>query len=142
MTQYTATIMWERNAATFTDSRYSRGHQWQFDGGVVVPASASPHAVPRPFAVDAAVDPEEAFVAALASCHMLWFLSIAAKQGFVIDHEVMHHDAHEQCFIANSVKTTVRCEPSDVTASHKNQGIDDCPDRPERPGLEGVNIDD
>ena len=81
MSQYTAVITWERNGAVFTDNRYSRGHRWSFDGGIELPASASPQVVPLPHSVAAAVDPEEAFVASLASCHMLWFLSIAAKQG-------------------------------------------------------------
>ncbi len=85
MSRYTAVITWERSDAVFTDNRYSRGHRWKFDGGIEVPASASPHVVPLPFSVAAAVDPEEAFVAALASCHMLWFLSIAARQGFVVE---------------------------------------------------------
>jgi organic hydroperoxide reductase OsmC/OhrA len=103
-----------------------------------------------------AVDPEEAFVASLASCHMLWFLSIAAKRGFGVEryrdeatgvmarnadgklavtlvtlrpavtffgderpsqaeHEAMHHEAHDECFIASSVKTEVRCEPTTLT---------------------------
>lgn len=85
MGRYTATITWKRNGAVFTDGRYSRAHRWQFDGGIEVSASASPHVVPLPFSVEAAVDPEEAFVAALVSCHMLWFLSIAATQGFIVE---------------------------------------------------------
>ena len=153
MGQYKAVIIWERNGAVFTDNRYSRGHRWQFDGGIEVPASSSPHVVPLPLSVAAAVDPEEAFVAALSSCHMLWFLSIAAKRGFLVESyrdeavgvmaknaagklamtqvtlrpgvvfggeerpqsgevAAMHHEAHEQCFIASSVKTDVRCEPA------------------------------
>ena len=156
MSNYTATISWERNGAVFTDNRYSRAHRWTFDGGTEVPASSSPHVLPVPLSVAAAVDPEEAFVASLASCHMLWLLSIAARQGFVVEsyrdeasgvlaknaegklamtqvtlhpqlvfagekrpsaaeHEAMHHEAHEKCFIANSVKTDVRCEAVDVT---------------------------
>jgi organic hydroperoxide reductase OsmC/OhrA len=82
---YEARVAWERRGAVFTDNRYSRGHVWRFDGGVEVPASSSPHVVRPPLSVEAAVDPEEAFVAALASCHMLWFLSIAAKRGFVVE---------------------------------------------------------
>jgi organic hydroperoxide reductase OsmC/OhrA len=85
MAEYQATIDWERSGAEFVDNRYSRGHHWEFDGGVRVPASASPHAVRPPYSVAAAVDPEEAFVAALSSCHMLWFLSIAAKRNIVVD---------------------------------------------------------
>lgn len=136
----------------FTDNRYSRRHRWLFDGGVEVLASSSPEVVPLPMSVAAAVDPEEAFVVSLSSCHMLWFLSIAAKRGFLVDSYrdeavgviakdssgklamtcvtlhpdvqfggeqrptvdavvAMHHEAHEQCFIARSVKTDVRCEP-------------------------------
>jgi len=84
MSQYVAIILWQRDGAVFTDNRYSRGHRWQFDG-VEVPASSSPGAVPLPLSVATAVDPEEAFVASLSSCHMLWFLSIAAKRGFVVE---------------------------------------------------------
>jgi organic hydroperoxide reductase OsmC/OhrA len=85
MAEYTASVRWERSGANFTDNRYSRAHVWRFDGGVEVPASASPHVVPLPLSVEAAVDPEEAFVASLSSCHMLWFLSIAARRGFTVD---------------------------------------------------------
>ena len=85
MGEYRAVVVWERDGARFTDNRYSRGHRWQFDGGIEVPASASPHSVPLPMSVAAAVDPEEAFVAALSSCHMLWFLSLAARRGFVVE---------------------------------------------------------
>jgi organic hydroperoxide reductase OsmC/OhrA len=84
--EYTATVSWQRGSdAKFTDQRYSRAHQWAFDGGAVVPASSSPHVVPVPMSNAAAVDPEEAFVAALSSCHMLFFLFHAARKGFVID---------------------------------------------------------
>jgi organic hydroperoxide reductase OsmC/OhrA len=82
---YTAAVAWERDGARFTDNRYSRGHRWEFDGGVRVSASASPHSVPLPLSVAEAVDPEEAFIAAVASCHMLWFLSIAAERGHLVD---------------------------------------------------------
>jgi len=150
--EYTATIAWDRDGAAFTDQRYSRKHRWFFDGGVEVLASASPHSVPPPLSVEAAVDPEEAFVAAISSCHMLWFLSIAAKKGFVVDEyrddaigtmgrnargkvvvamvrlrphvsfsgsssptqaelNALHHEAHETCYIANSITTEVTCEP-------------------------------
>ncbi len=152
MAEYNTVVVWSRDGATFTDNRYSRGHRWLFDGGVEVPASSSPHIVPVPLSVAAAVDPEEAFVVSLSSCHMLSFLYIAAKRGFLVERyrdeavgvltkdtagnlamtrvtlrpgvefggdgrptadEVMamHHEAHEQCFIARSVKTDVRCEP-------------------------------
>ena len=83
--QYRATVKWRRGGAKFTDQRYSRGHEWSFDGGMTVPASSSPLSVRLPYSVAEAVDPEEALVAALASCHMLTFLYVAAKQGFVVD---------------------------------------------------------
>ncbi|MEP7340772.1 MAG: OsmC family protein [Acidobacteriota bacterium] len=159
MSEYNVTVHWERGDQLFTDNRYSRGHSWDFDGGVQVPASSSPHVVPLPYSNAAAVDPEEAFVASLSSCHMLCLLSIAAKRGFCIDGYVddaigilekdpsgrlamtrvtlrprasfsgiklpteaeiqaMHHQAHEECFIASSVKTDVRCEPVYVTRAH------------------------
>lgn len=85
MSEHRATIIWQRGDQPFTDNAYSRGHQWQFDGGVTVPASASPDVVPLPMSVAENVDPEEAFVAALSSCHMLTFLAIAAKRRFVVD---------------------------------------------------------
>eukprot|EP01028_Stygiella_incarcerata_P010248 TRINITY_DN52145_c0_g1_i1.p1 TRINITY_DN52145_c0_g1~~TRINITY_DN52145_c0_g1_i1.p1 ORF type:complete len:156 (-),score=8.49 TRINITY_DN52145_c0_g1_i1:218-685(-) len=149
MSKHTATIQWQRQASEiFSDNQYSRAHTWTFDGGLQVPASPSPHVVPLPLSVAENVDPEEAFVAALSSCHMLVFLSIAAKRRYVIDSyidaaegeltkgdngkewvsrvelnpsivfsgdkqptqeqlEKMHHMAHENCFIANSVKTEV-----------------------------------
>ena len=151
MSEYNTVVEWNRDGAVFTDNRYSRGHRWLFDGGVEVPASSSPSVVPLPLSVGAAVDPEEAFVASLSSCHMLVFLSIAAKRGFVVDSyrdeavgllakdsfgklamtrvtlrpqiefsgdkrptadelAAMHHESHEQCFIASSVKTDVRLE--------------------------------
>jgi organic hydroperoxide reductase OsmC/OhrA len=149
---YDVQIRWSRGDAVFTDNRYSRAHTWHFDGGIEVPASSSPHVVRLPLSSAAAVDPEEAFVASLSSCHMLWFLSIAAQAGWRVDRyadgavgvlgknaagkiavtvvtlhphatfsgpklpsreEVveMHHKAHNECFIANSVTTDIRCEP-------------------------------
>jgi len=85
MSEYAATIRWRRGNQSFTDDQYSRGHEWEFDGGITVPASASPAIVPLPLSVAENIDPEEAFVASLSSCHMLFFLAIAAKSGFVID---------------------------------------------------------
>ena len=85
MSEYVATIRWQRGDQDFTDDRYSRRHEWEFDGGLTVPASASPDIVPLPMSVAENIDPEEAFVASLSSCHMLFFLSIAAASGFVID---------------------------------------------------------
>ena len=152
MAHYTAEVLWLRGEQPFLDNRYSRRHALRFDGGVEVPGSSSPNVVPVPMSDAAAVDPEEAFVASLSSCHMLWFLAIAAKRKFRIDRyfdaatgvmekdaqgklamtvvtlkpqvafsgehqptreqiDAMHDEAHEECFIANSVKTDVRCEP-------------------------------
>ena len=86
MSSYIATINWERNPdAVFTDRKFSRAHTWRFDGGVEIPASSSPHAVPLPYSVEENVDPEEAFVASISSCHMLTFLFEAAKRGIVVD---------------------------------------------------------
>jgi organic hydroperoxide reductase OsmC/OhrA len=150
--EYQARIHWTRGAAVFTDNRYSRAHTWRFDGGIEVPASSSPHVVRVPLSAEHAVDPEEALVAALSSCHMLTFLWLAAGRGLRVDEytdeatgvmgknaagrtamlrvtlhprvafsgerhpsradvEALHHQAHEECFIANSVTTEVGCEP-------------------------------
>ncbi len=152
MSQYQATVRWDRRGEVFIDNKYSRAHAWQFDGGAVVPASSSPHVVRVPLSDPAGVDPEEAFIASLASCHMLWFLSLAAKRGYVVDRYTddaigeldkdpegriamtvvtlrprvvfsgekqpnpdqvadLHHRSHHECYIANSVKTEVRCQP-------------------------------
>jgi organic hydroperoxide reductase OsmC/OhrA len=151
--EYKAGVSWKRGADVFTDLKFSRAHQWSFDGGITVPASASPHVVRLPYSRAEALDPEEAFVAALSSCHMLTFLYLAAKQGYVVDSyddaavgvmtknargklfvsrvalrptiafsgakrpseadlHKLHHDAHEECFIANSVLTEVVVEPT------------------------------
>lgn len=152
MSEYYAKVAWRRgNDESYIDNKYSRGHEWSFDGGVTVPASSSPHVVPLPYSVEANVDPEEAFIASLSSCHMLFFLSIAAKRKFVVDGytdnpvglmekdcggkvsmtkitlrpevkffgdrqptieqlEKMHDQSHEQCFIANSIKSEVVIE--------------------------------
>ena len=88
MSRYTASVRWTRGDARFTDNRYSRSHAWHFDGGAEVPASSSPQSVAVPCSDPEAVDPEEAFVAALSSCHMLFFLSIAATRGHRIDEYV------------------------------------------------------
>jgi len=85
MGDYTATIRWARGECEFADDKYSRAHEWVFDGGVTVPASASPHIVPLPLSVAENVDPEEAFVASLSSCHMLFFLSLAVRRGVAVD---------------------------------------------------------
>ena len=152
MTHYTAETLWLRNDGDFLGNRYSRRHLLRFDSGLEVPGSSSPHVVPLPMSDASALDPEEAFVSSLSSCHMLWFLSIAGKRKFCVDRYFdtasgvmeknadgkmamtvvtlrpdvvfsgerqpgreelaqLHHDAHEACFIANSVKTEVRCEP-------------------------------
>jgi organic hydroperoxide reductase OsmC/OhrA len=85
MQQFEATVAWQRAGQPFTDNRYSRAHEWTFDGGLRVPASSSPLSVPLPMSDPGALDPEEALVAALSSCHMLFFLSIAAQNGLVVD---------------------------------------------------------
>jgi organic hydroperoxide reductase OsmC/OhrA len=150
---HTALIRWDAGAADFVSRRYSRAHTWSFDGGVVVPASSSPHVVPVPMSDAGAVDPEEAFVAALSSCHMLWFLDVASRAGYAVQSYedaadgrmgrnaggklvvdvvtlrprvrfagarvpdaaalgVLHHQAHAECFLANSVRCEIRCEPA------------------------------
>ncbi|MDD1824229.1 OsmC family protein [Photobacterium sp. ZSDE20] len=155
MSEYGAIIRWQKaQDEAFSDNQYSRGHTWEFDGGVIVPTSSSPHVVPLPLSVEENVDPEEAFIAAIASCHMLTFLGIAAKQKYVIESYVddvigvleeddsgrssvttvtlrpkivfigskvptsvqldkLHHLAHKNCFIANSVKTEIKVEMRD-----------------------------
>jgi organic hydroperoxide reductase OsmC/OhrA len=85
MKRFEATLAWQRGEQAFTDQRYSRAHRWTFDGGLDVPASSSPQSVPVPLSDPAAVDPEEALVAAAASCHMLFFLSLAAARGYVVE---------------------------------------------------------
>jgi organic hydroperoxide reductase OsmC/OhrA len=148
MAHHKATILWQGTTPDFLKGKYSREHSWTFDGGLKVPASASPSVVPLPYSNPANVDPEEAFVASLSSCHMLTFLHLACKAGFQVDRyedeavgvmtknekgfawvsavtlnpkiefggerqpgaedlERLHHLAHEQCFIANSVLTKV-----------------------------------
>ncbi len=152
MSEYRSELLWQREGQDFLDNRYSRRHVLRFDGGAQVLASSSPHILPPPLSDVAAVDPEELFVASLSSCHMLWFLALAAKDGLCVDRyqdhargtmarnaqgrmamsevllrpqvqcsgeqrpdlpalQALHHAAHEQCFIANSVTTVVRCEP-------------------------------
>ena len=85
MADYFATLHWERADQPFSDRRYSRRHTMHFDGGLIVPGSSSPHSVRVPMSDPTAVDPEEGFVASLASCHMLWFLDIACRAGWIVD---------------------------------------------------------
>lgn len=85
MSHYKATINWKRDGEAFTDNQYSRKHSWIFDDELEVPATASPHIVPEQYTNSKAVDPEEAFVASLSSCHMLWFLSLAASNGYIVN---------------------------------------------------------
>ena len=86
MSIYSATVRWTRDPGTdFAKGQYSRAHEWAFDGGAVVPASPSPHVVPAPWSDQAGVDPEEAFVASLSSCHMLFFIDFARRDGLVVD---------------------------------------------------------
>jgi organic hydroperoxide reductase OsmC/OhrA len=156
MSEHKATVRWALPAgADFVKGRYSREHTWTFDGGVTVPASPSPGVVPAPYSNPAAVDPEEAYVASISSCHMLTYLHVASRQGFLIeryedeavgvmrknergaiwvsgvtlsprivyggdrrpsaeDEARLHHLAHEQCFIANSVRTEITVKPRDA----------------------------
>jgi len=148
---YTALTHWERGDQPFSDKKYSRRHLIHFDGGHTMPGSSSPLSVRVPYSDPAAVDPEEGFIASISSCHMLWFLDIACRAGWVVDDyrdecigvmdlnaqgqvvitvvtlrpavkfsgkqptraelDHLHHRAHEECFIANSVKSDIRCEP-------------------------------
>src|SRR5436190_16329705 len=85
MAEHKANISWKQTSAEFLKGKYSREHTWTFDGGLTVPASPSPHVVPAPWSNPAHIDPEEAFVASVSSCHMLTFLFVAAKRGFQID---------------------------------------------------------
>lgn len=85
MSLHLCNVAWQRGTQAFTDLKYQRGHEWRFDGGAVVRGSSSPHSVRLPYSDPAGVDPEEALVAAVSSCHMLWFLALAAEQGFVVD---------------------------------------------------------
>lgn len=83
---YSVKISWKKDLGeTFVDNKYSRAHTWTFDGGIELLASSSPHVVPLPMSVESAVDPEEAFIASLSSCHMLWFLSIAAGKKYIVE---------------------------------------------------------
>lgn len=85
MPEHTATVIWQRGDQSFVDNAYSRGHEWRFDGGATIAASASPDVVPLPMSIAENVDPEEAFVASLSSCHMLFVLALAAKKGYIVD---------------------------------------------------------
>jgi len=148
MSEYKATVSWKRTSPDFLKGKYSREHTWSFDGGAQVEASSSPSVVPLPYSNAACVDPEEAFVASIASCHMLTWLYLASREGFEIESyedkaigimtkggngtpwvssvtlhpqiifsgdkrpsaeeiDRLHHQAHEQCYIANSVKTEI-----------------------------------
>lgn len=156
MSEYFSTLTWQRDTQKVSDNaflagEYSRGHLWTFDGGAKIKASSSPHIVPLPYSIEENVDPEEAFIASLSSCHMLFFLSIAVKHSLVVKEyvdnavgvmeknsegkmamtkvtlrpkvifsttkqinltqlEKMHHQAHELCFIANSITAEVVTE--------------------------------
>lgn len=149
MSRHIADIAW-RSEGGFTDNSYSRRHTWRFDGGAQVIASSSPDVVPLPMSDPAGVDPEEALAASAASCHMLWFLSLAQAAGLdVVSYEDkaeaqmgrvgpgkiaivkivlrpriafagrtpdeaeldrLHHEAHERCFIANTLKCEITVE--------------------------------
>jgi organic hydroperoxide reductase OsmC/OhrA len=92
--KYTSSVSWflSDEKSKFTSGKYSRLHKWAFDGGIEVNASSSPSIVPLPYSIEEAVDPEEAFIASVSSCHMLWFLSIAAKEGLIV---LSYHDKAE-----------------------------------------------
>jgi organic hydroperoxide reductase OsmC/OhrA len=148
MSEHKALIQWRMGEGDFLRGKYSREHTWKFDGGATIAASPSPSVVPAPFSNPANIDPEEAFVASVSSCHMLTYLWLASRAGFKIesyedsavglmtknekgiawlslvklypkivysgeklpskaDEDHLHHGAHEQCFIANSIKTEV-----------------------------------
>jgi organic hydroperoxide reductase OsmC/OhrA len=154
MSEHKATISWKRSSADFLIGKYSREHTWTLDGGMTIPASSSPSVVPAPWSNAASIDPEEAFVASLSSCHMLTYLYLASRAGFQVDsysdeavgimgktekgvpwvssvtlrpritysgghlptpadEKRLHHASHEQCFIANSVKTNVLVQAAD-----------------------------
>jgi organic hydroperoxide reductase OsmC/OhrA len=158
MSEHKAIIRWKCTSPDFLKGRYSREHTWTFDGGTTVAASPSPSVVPAPYSNPAHVDPEEAYVASISSCHMLTFLFLASKQGFQVDsyedesvgvmaknekgvpwvslvtlkpkiiysgaklptpadEERLHHLAHEQCFITNSIKTEVVVRAGDIVTS-------------------------
>jgi organic hydroperoxide reductase OsmC/OhrA len=148
MSEHNAIIRWTRTGPDFLKGQYSREHTWSFDGGTTLAASSSPSVVPAPYSNPAFVDPEEAYVASISSCHMLTFLYLASRQGFQVDsyqdnavgimtknangvpwlskitlhpqvvyggekqptaadEHHLHHYSHEQCFLANSVKTEI-----------------------------------
>jgi len=151
MSEHSATIEWRRATPDFSFRTYNRTHVWKFESGIEVPGRASPANVPSTLAQAAGVDPEEGFVAAISSCHMLWFLHVACTHKFIVDRysdravgvlekdgtgrmsvtrvtlrpEVafsgasptseqlaeLHEQAHQECFIANSVKTEIVIEP-------------------------------
>ena len=153
MSEHKALVKWVHARGDFLKGTYSREHTWTFDGGAVIPASSAPSSVPLPYSNAANVDPEEAFVAAISSCHMLTFLYLASRGGFEVasyldeavgvmttnerggrwvssvmlrprivygggkrpspdEENRLHHAAHEQCFIANSVKTEITVAPA------------------------------
>ena len=163
MSEHRATVRWEQAGGPFAKRQYSRAHTWSFDGGVTVPAAASPHAVPIQFTDASAVDPEEAYIAAIASCHLLSFLPLAALAGFEVlryeDEAVgrmaknergqywvaevelapritwaegkapdaareaeLHHRAHDDCYIANSVRTEIRVRAGSITEGVSERG--------------------
>lgn len=149
MAKHDAWVTW-RSDGDFASGRYSRAHEWRFDGGATVPASSAPAVVPVPMSDPQAIDPEEALVASAASCHMLWFLDLARRAGFIVESyrdaafgkvgedergkialtritlrptvvfdgrqpsrdelDALHHEAHERCFIANSLRTPIVVE--------------------------------
>ena len=126
--QYTARILWERADQTFTDNKYSRRHVMRFDGGLDVPGSSSPLVVPLPYSDPQAVDPEEAFVASLSSCHMLWFLDFACRAGLRVKlngvEGILHRPHHGNTLDKIAMRhlreylAHARCTPSQYEQSH------------------------
>jgi organic hydroperoxide reductase OsmC/OhrA len=150
MATHSATVEWKSDGE-FASGRYSRAHEWRFDGGAVVRGSSSPSVVPLPLSDASAVDPEEALLASASSCHMLWFLHLARDAGLIVESyrdeaegkigrddrgrmaftsitlrpviryagtepdegqlDELHHQAHEKCFIANSLRIEISVEP-------------------------------
>jgi organic hydroperoxide reductase OsmC/OhrA len=150
MGRHVASVSWADDGQ-FATGRYSRAHELRFDGGAVVRGSSSPDVVPLPFSDPAGVDPEEALIASVSACHMLWFLNLAQQAGLIVasyrdqaegrmgrvgrgkmamtsivlrpdidfsgraptsaELDGLHHEAHERCFIANSVKAEITVEP-------------------------------
>jgi organic hydroperoxide reductase OsmC/OhrA len=151
MSDYRAKVEWRLQGA-FEYKSYSRAHDLSFEGGIHVPGNAAAGNIPPSVPAAHGMDPEQAFVASLSACHMLWFLHLACRAKFTVtryvdeasgvleknaagvmmmtkvtlrpavtfsgarptpeEHEMLHHRAHEECFIANSVASKIECLPT------------------------------